>query len=243
MKGIGLRWTVWSTLNETVSTNRLFYSVCLVAWGINKKKQERQTHYSQITTVDRLFGPFSLTHPHSLSSSPSFYITNSSLHLLNCDLITPSFDFSPVSPPALAELLELQETGHISSSVAKQVSQLHRPCNYPLLSVTHTHTHTPQLVFVCVLTCLLLRLSQVFQEMWRSSGKTAPQIIQDQNLGLVSDTAQLHSICQKVLDSHPDEVTSRFSPVITLLLYFACVRCFVVPLCRFTPSEMETRKF
>ncbi|XP_038569039.1 glutamyl-tRNA(Gln) amidotransferase subunit B, mitochondrial [Micropterus salmoides] len=73
---------------------------------------------------------------------------------------------SPISPSALAELLELQETGHISSSVAKQV----------------------------------------FQEMWRSSGKTAPQIIQEQDLGLVSDTAQLHRICQEVVDSHPDEV-------------------------------------
>lgn len=73
---------------------------------------------------------------------------------------------SPVTPPALAELLELQEMGHISSSVAKQV----------------------------------------FQEMWRSSGKTATQIIHEQDLGLVSNTAQLHSICQKVVDSHPDEV-------------------------------------
>uniref|UniRef100_A0A3Q3IJA9 Glutamyl-tRNA(Gln) amidotransferase subunit B, mitochondrial n=1 Tax=Monopterus albus TaxID=43700 RepID=A0A3Q3IJA9_MONAL len=72
---------------------------------------------------------------------------------------------SLISPLALAELLELQETGHISSSVAKQV----------------------------------------FQEMW-SSGKTALQIIQEQDLGLISDTAQLHSICQKVVDSHPDEV-------------------------------------
>ncbi|XP_049900676.1 glutamyl-tRNA(Gln) amidotransferase subunit B, mitochondrial isoform X1 [Epinephelus moara] len=73
---------------------------------------------------------------------------------------------NPISPSALAELLELQETGHISSTVAKQV----------------------------------------FQEMWRSSGKTAPQIIQEKDLGLVSDTAQLQSICQKVVDSHPDEV-------------------------------------
>ncbi|XP_063332135.1 glutamyl-tRNA(Gln) amidotransferase subunit B, mitochondrial [Pelmatolapia mariae] len=73
---------------------------------------------------------------------------------------------SPISPSALAELLELQETGHISSSVAKQV----------------------------------------FQEMWRSPGKTALLITQEQDLGLVSDTAQLHIICQKVVDSHPDEV-------------------------------------
>ncbi|XP_075947536.1 glutamyl-tRNA(Gln) amidotransferase subunit B, mitochondrial [Anarhichas minor] len=84
-------------------------------------------------------------------------------HLKQQDM---SVSQSPISPSALAELLELQESGHISTSVAKQV----------------------------------------FQEMWRSSGKTASQIIQEQDLGLVSDTTQLHNICQKVVDSHPDEV-------------------------------------
>lgn len=49
-------------------------------------------------------------------------------------------------------------------------------------------------------------LTQVFQEMWRSPGKTAQQIIQEEDLGLVTDTTQLHSICQKVVESHPDEV-------------------------------------
>ncbi|XP_006796131.1 glutamyl-tRNA(Gln) amidotransferase subunit B, mitochondrial [Neolamprologus brichardi] len=92
------------------------------------------------------------------------WVTNELLgHLKQQDM---SVCQSPISPSALAELLELQETGHISSSVAKQV----------------------------------------FQEMWRSPGKTARQITQEQDLGLVSDTAQLHIICQKVVDSHPDEV-------------------------------------
>ncbi|KAG7221918.1 hypothetical protein INR49_016944 [Caranx melampygus] len=92
------------------------------------------------------------------------WVTNELLgHLKQKDM---SVSQSPISPPALAELLDLQETGHISSSVAKQV----------------------------------------FQEMWKSSGKMAQQIIQEQDLGLVSDTAQLHSICQKVVDLHPDEV-------------------------------------
>ncbi|XP_026027171.1 glutamyl-tRNA(Gln) amidotransferase subunit B, mitochondrial [Astatotilapia calliptera] len=92
------------------------------------------------------------------------WVTNELLgHLKQQDM---SVCQSPISPSALAELLELQETGHISSSVAKQV----------------------------------------FQEMWRSPGKTALQITQEQDLGLVSDTAQLHIICQKVVDSHPDEV-------------------------------------
>ncbi|XP_072240971.1 glutamyl-tRNA(Gln) amidotransferase subunit B, mitochondrial [Leuresthes tenuis] len=92
------------------------------------------------------------------------WVTNELLgHLKQQDM---SVSQSPISPVALAELLELQETGQISSSVAKQV----------------------------------------FQEMWRSAGKTAPQIIKEQDLGLVSDTAELHSICQKVVDSHPNEV-------------------------------------
>uniref|UniRef100_A0A1A8M5T9 Glutamyl-tRNA(Gln) amidotransferase subunit B, mitochondrial n=2 Tax=Nothobranchius pienaari TaxID=704102 RepID=A0A1A8M5T9_9TELE len=73
---------------------------------------------------------------------------------------------SPISPAALAELLELQETGRVSSSGAKEV----------------------------------------FQVMWGSSGKTAEQVIQEQDLGLVSDATQLHNICQKVVDSHPTEV-------------------------------------
>uniref|UniRef100_A0AAV2LIQ5 Glutamyl-tRNA(Gln) amidotransferase subunit B, mitochondrial n=1 Tax=Knipowitschia caucasica TaxID=637954 RepID=A0AAV2LIQ5_KNICA len=73
---------------------------------------------------------------------------------------------SPICPFALAELLELQENGHISSSVAKQV----------------------------------------FQEMWRSPGKKAQVIIQEEDLGLVSDIDKLHSICQRIVDSHPNEV-------------------------------------
>uniref|UniRef100_A0A3P8USQ0 Glutamyl-tRNA(Gln) amidotransferase subunit B, mitochondrial n=1 Tax=Cynoglossus semilaevis TaxID=244447 RepID=A0A3P8USQ0_CYNSE len=73
---------------------------------------------------------------------------------------------SPVSPPALAELLELLQTGHISSSAAKQV----------------------------------------FQKMWTSGDKSAAQIVKDLDLGMVKDTARLHSICQKVVDAHPNEV-------------------------------------
>uniref|UniRef100_A0A667X102 Glutamyl-tRNA(Gln) amidotransferase subunit B, mitochondrial n=1 Tax=Myripristis murdjan TaxID=586833 RepID=A0A667X102_9TELE len=92
------------------------------------------------------------------------WVTNELLSLLKQK--DQSVSQSPVSPSALAELLELQETGHISSSVAKQV----------------------------------------FQEMWRSSGKTALQVIQEQDLGLVSDTKEIHNICQRVVDSHPDLV-------------------------------------
>uniref|UniRef100_A0A6Q2ZKZ8 Glutamyl-tRNA(Gln) amidotransferase subunit B, mitochondrial n=1 Tax=Esox lucius TaxID=8010 RepID=A0A6Q2ZKZ8_ESOLU len=73
---------------------------------------------------------------------------------------------SPVTPQMLAQLLNLQENGQISSSVAKQV----------------------------------------FQELWRAPGKTAQQIIQEQDLGIVSNTTEIHRICQKVVDSHPDQV-------------------------------------
>uniref|UniRef100_A0A096MCC8 Glutamyl-tRNA(Gln) amidotransferase subunit B, mitochondrial n=1 Tax=Poecilia formosa TaxID=48698 RepID=A0A096MCC8_POEFO len=92
------------------------------------------------------------------------WVTNELLGLLKQQDLSVSH--SPVPPAALAELLELQEAGRISSSAAKQV----------------------------------------FQEMWRSPGKAAPQIIQERDLGLVSDDADLHRICQKVVESHPDEV-------------------------------------
>ncbi|XP_008396541.1 glutamyl-tRNA(Gln) amidotransferase subunit B, mitochondrial isoform X3 [Poecilia reticulata] len=92
------------------------------------------------------------------------WVTNELLGLLKQQDLSVSH--SSVPPAALAELLELQEAGRISSSAAKQV----------------------------------------FQEMWRSPGKAAPQIIQERDLGLVSDDANLHQICQKVVDSHPDEV-------------------------------------
>uniref|UniRef100_A0A7N6FIV0 Glutamyl-tRNA(Gln) amidotransferase subunit B, mitochondrial n=1 Tax=Anabas testudineus TaxID=64144 RepID=A0A7N6FIV0_ANATE len=88
------------------------------------------------------------------------WVTNELLGLLKQQDMSVSQ--SLISPPALAELLELQEKGHISSSVAKQV----------------------------------------LQQMWRSPGKSGSQIIQEQDLGLVSDTSQLHSICQKVVDSN-----------------------------------------
>lgn len=98
-------------------------------------------------------------------------------------------------------------------------------------SICHS-VQTPQLVLVCslVLTCVLLvsPRSQVFQEMWRSSGKTAPQIIQEQDLGLVSDAAQLYSICQKVVDSHPDEVRAHMQ-----ILTFNSIVCLFCCFCLF----------
>lgn len=79
------------------------------------------------------------------------------------------------------------------------------------------------------------RVSQVFQEMWKSSGKTARQIIREKDLGLVSDAAQLHGICQKVVDSHPDEVrpTHTFCIyLLTLSITFATIFRRFKMLCR-----------
>uniref|UniRef100_A0A4W5MN99 Glutamyl-tRNA(Gln) amidotransferase subunit B, mitochondrial n=1 Tax=Hucho hucho TaxID=62062 RepID=A0A4W5MN99_9TELE len=73
---------------------------------------------------------------------------------------------SPISPQALAQILNLQENGQISSSIAKQV----------------------------------------FQELWKTPGKTAQQIVKEHDLGMVNDSTEIHRICQKVVDSHPDQV-------------------------------------
>lgn len=98
-------------------------------------------------------------------------------------------------------------------------------------------THTPR-----------AGLTQVFQEMWRSPGKTAEQIIQEKDLGLVTDTAQLHSICQRVVDSHPDEVRT-VHPEMTSAVLFFCFKSlsFLKKKClclhRFMPLETEIRRF
>ncbi|CAL8330375.1 unnamed protein product [Merluccius merluccius] len=92
------------------------------------------------------------------------WVTNELLgHLKQHNL---SVSDCPVPPSALAELLELQEAGHISTSVAKQVLQL----------------------------------------MWMDPGKGAQEIVREQDLGLVCDSGDLQSVCQRVLDSNPDQV-------------------------------------
>ncbi|XP_051757766.1 glutamyl-tRNA(Gln) amidotransferase subunit B, mitochondrial [Ctenopharyngodon idella] len=73
---------------------------------------------------------------------------------------------SPISPCALAELINLVESGHISSSTAKQV----------------------------------------FQEMWKAPEKTVGQIVKEQNLWMINDKEELRKICQRVVDSHTEEV-------------------------------------
>ncbi|KAJ8281125.1 hypothetical protein GJAV_G00063810 [Gymnothorax javanicus] len=73
---------------------------------------------------------------------------------------------NPVSPRALAELLDLLKDGRVSSSAAKTV----------------------------------------FQELWKGTGRSPSEIVEEQDLGLVDDRTEIQQICQSVIDSHPEEV-------------------------------------
>uniref|UniRef100_A0A9J8AJ17 Glutamyl-tRNA(Gln) amidotransferase, subunit B n=1 Tax=Cyprinus carpio carpio TaxID=630221 RepID=A0A9J8AJ17_CYPCA len=73
---------------------------------------------------------------------------------------------SPVSPGAVAVLIILIESSHISSSTAKPV----------------------------------------FQKMWKAPKKTVGQIVKEQDLWIIKDKEELQNICQRRVDSHPEEV-------------------------------------
>nr|BAC25803.1 unnamed protein product [Mus musculus] len=73
---------------------------------------------------------------------------------------------SPVTPSALAELLNLLDRKAISSSAAKQV----------------------------------------FEELWKGEGKTAAQIVSEQQLELMQDQEALEKLCQTPIDGHPQVV-------------------------------------
>lgn len=73
---------------------------------------------------------------------------------------------SPVTPSALAELLNLLDRKAISSSAAKQV----------------------------------------FEELWRSKGKTPAQIVSEKELGLLQDRETLEQLCQATMEEHPQVV-------------------------------------
>ncbi|XP_059972318.1 glutamyl-tRNA(Gln) amidotransferase subunit B, mitochondrial [Mesoplodon densirostris] len=74
---------------------------------------------------------------------------------------------SPVTPSALAELLDLLDRKAISSSAAKQV----------------------------------------FEELWRSKGKTPAQIVAEKKLELMQDAEALEQLCRSTLEAHPQVVT------------------------------------
>ncbi|XP_072831827.1 glutamyl-tRNA(Gln) amidotransferase subunit B, mitochondrial isoform X1 [Vicugna pacos] len=73
---------------------------------------------------------------------------------------------SPVTPSALAELLNLVERKAISSSAAKQV----------------------------------------FEELWRSEGKTPAQIVAEKQLELMRDDEALEQLCRATMEAHPQVV-------------------------------------
>lgn len=74
--------------------------------------------------------------------------------------------YCPVTPSALAELLDLLDSKAISSSAAKQV----------------------------------------FEELWRGQGKTAAQIMSEQQLELIQDEEALEELCQATIEGHPQVV-------------------------------------
>ncbi|KAJ8399228.1 hypothetical protein AAFF_G00412660 [Aldrovandia affinis] len=78
---------------------------------------------------------------------------------------------SPISPRALAELLDLLEAGRVSSSAAKMV----------------------------------------LQELWKGTGRSPAQVVEDLDLGLVDDSTEIQRICLSVINSHPEEVRASRS--------------------------------
>nr|XP_048280693.1 glutamyl-tRNA(Gln) amidotransferase subunit B, mitochondrial isoform X3 [Myodes glareolus] len=47
---------------------------------------------------------------------------------------------------------------------------------------------------------------QVFEELWKGQGKTAAQIVSEQQLGLMQDREALEQLCQATIDGHPQTV-------------------------------------
>ncbi|KAK7805079.1 hypothetical protein U0070_003012 [Myodes glareolus] len=47
---------------------------------------------------------------------------------------------------------------------------------------------------------------RVFEELWKGQGKTAAQIVSEQQLGLMQDREALEQLCQATIDGHPQTV-------------------------------------
>uniref|UniRef100_W5LQL4 Glutamyl-tRNA(Gln) amidotransferase subunit B, mitochondrial n=1 Tax=Astyanax mexicanus TaxID=7994 RepID=W5LQL4_ASTMX len=63
-----------------------------------------------------------------------------------------------------------------------------------------------------------MTLSAVFQEMWKTPEKTVRQLVKELDLGLVSDQEQLLKICQRVVDTHPEQVKAGNKKVLNKLM-------------------------
>uniref|UniRef100_A0A9J8CQV7 Glutamyl-tRNA(Gln) amidotransferase, subunit B n=1 Tax=Cyprinus carpio carpio TaxID=630221 RepID=A0A9J8CQV7_CYPCA len=60
--------------------------------------------------------------------------------------------------------------------------------------------------FTLVVRNSKVKLSQVFQKMWKAPKKTVGQIVKEQDLWIIKDKEELQNICQRRVDSHPEEV-------------------------------------
>ncbi|XP_072112165.1 glutamyl-tRNA(Gln) amidotransferase subunit B, mitochondrial isoform X3 [Mobula birostris] len=93
------------------------------------------------------------------------WVINDFLALLKQDNLR--VNQSPIRPTDMSEILNLLETGSISSSAAKQV----------------------------------------LFELWKGEGKTATQVVELKELGMIEDQKKLEQICQRVIEDHPAEVS------------------------------------
>lgn len=59
---------------------------------------------------------------------------------------------------------------------------------------------------ICLLTSLPTSGLQVFEELWRSGGKTPAQIVSEKRLELMQDQEALEELCQATMEKHPQVV-------------------------------------
>lgn len=71
----------------------------------------------------------------------------------------------------------------------------------------HHHRGTRRWQKHQVFTLLSPSLLQVFEELWKGEGKTAAQIVSEQQLELMQDQEALEKLCQTTIDGHPQVVT------------------------------------
>lgn len=88
-----------------------------------------------------------------------------------------------------------------------------RPCIWVLTGsaapfpALHITTGTRRWQKHRVFTLLSPSLLQVFEELWKGEGKTAAQIVSEQQLELMQDGEALEELCQATIDGHPQVVT------------------------------------